>query len=210
MNDAGDAEFAGRAQPDSPDAAMLAALRAGDRSATQDLVRAHGPRLLVVANRLLRDRHLAEDCVQEAFISALAKLDQFAGRASFAAWLRRIVINQALMKLRSRKRMNEQPIDPLLPEFDNSGCRVEPPWTAPMSPEEIVARNDLRALVLERIGDLPDTYRIILQLRDIEELTTAEVAEALQLSEANVKVRLHRARAALKKLLEPILKGDHR
>ena len=207
MNDAGDAELAGRAQTDE---AMLAALRAGDRSATQDLVRAHGPRLLVVANRLLRDRHLAEDCVQEAFISALAKLDQFAGRASFSAWLRRIVINQALMKLRSRKRMNEQPIDPLLPEFDNSDCRLEPLWTAPMSPEEIVARNDLRALVLERIGDLPDTYRIILQLRDIEELTTAEVAEALQLSEANVKVRLHRARAALKKLLEPILKGNHR
>ncbi len=210
MNDAGDPDISVPVQPGGSDDAILAALRAGVRSATEDLVRLHGPRLFAVANRILRDSHLAEDCVQEAFISALANIDQFVGRASFAAWLRRIVVNQALMKLRSRKRMNEQPIDPLLPEFDNSGCRIEPPWTAPMSPEEIVARNDLRALILARIDDLPETYRVILQLRDIEELTTAEVAEALQLSEANVKVRLHRARAALKKLLEPILKGDHR
>lgn len=211
MNDGGASKIiGGMAEPGLFEETLLAGLRDRSKAAAETLVRTYGPRLLAVTERLLRDRALAEDCVQETFISALGKLDQFAGRASFGSWLHRIAVNQALMKLRSRKRKKEEPIDPLLPEFDQGDCRIEAPWTTPLSPEEILTREDLRMLVLARINDLPETYRIILQLRDIEELTTSEVAEALRLSEANVKVRLHRARAALKKLLEPILKGDDR
>ena len=85
-------------------------------------------------------------------------------------------------------------------------CRIEPPWQQPPSPEQLLMSDQTRRAVLEAIGQLPDAYRVTLLLRDIEELSTAEVAAALEVTEANVKVRLHRARAALKSLLEPLMR----
>ena len=112
------------------------------------------------------------------------------------------------MKLRARRNRKEASIDELLPAFDTNACRIEGPWQYLATPEEVFEREDRRVLIHSKIKELPESYRIILQLRDIEELTTREVAEGLGLSEENVRVRLHRARSALKKLLEPILKGD--
>ena len=187
---------------------LVAALRAGDDRAAETLVRTHGPWMLNAAHRVLRDRALAEDCVQEAFVNAFRAIDGFEGRSNLKSWLHRIVVNQALMKLRARKRRNEAPIDDLLPAFDDNGCRIEEPWQTVATPDKILERKDRRALVRERIDQLPESYRVVLQLRDIEEMSTQEVAAALGLSEANVKVRLHRARSALKTLLEPLLAGE--
>jgi len=164
--------------------------------------------MLAVAGRILKDHGAAEDCVQEAFLKAFDKIADFEQRSSLKSWLHRIVVNQALMKLRWRKGRNEAPIDDHLPAFDENACRIEAPWQTLETPEEILDRSDRRAMVQAKIGELPDSYRLILQLRDIEELSTREVAEALDMSEANVKVRLHRARSALKKLLEPLLRGE--
>ena len=166
------------------------------------------PPRIAVARRIVADHALAEDCVQEAFVNAFGKIGEFEGRSSLKSWLHRIVVNQALMKLRSRRSRGEAPIDDLMPEFDENACRIEGPWQHLATPDEVLEREDRRAIVQAKIQDLPDSYRMVLQLRDIEELTTREVAEALGLSEANVKVRLHRARSALKKLLEPLLKGE--
>ena len=183
-------------------------LRAGDAAASETLVRANIGYLLKVAQPIMRDRALAEDCVQEAFISAFRNIESFEGRSSIRSWLRRITINVALMKLRSMKRRDERSIDELLPEFNENQCRIEAPWTHIATPEEIVENADIRAWVRARIEELPENYRVVLILRDYEELSTLEVAEQLEISEQAVRVRLHRARSALKKLLEPALRGE--
>ena len=191
----------------SPDELVLA-LRAGEERAAETLVRTHASWMHSVARRILHDKGLAEDCVQEAFINAYRNIDRFGGRASLKSWLHRIVVNQALMKLRTRKRHSESPIDDLLPAFDENACRIEEPWQPLPDPDEVLAQKERCSLVRAKVEQLPESYRIVLQLRDIEDMTTQEVAESLGLTEANVKVRLHRARSALKKLLEPVLTGD--
>lgn len=190
------------------EASLIAALRSGDNRAAEYLVRSHAHWMIAVARRLLADPGWAEDCVQESFINVFRKIGSFEQRSSLKTWLHRIVVNQALMKLRAKSSRNEAPIDELLPDFDANACRIEGPWQYLATAEEILEREERCVLIQSKINELPESYRIILQLRDIEELTTREVAEGLGLSEANVKVRLHRARSALKKLLEPVLKGE--
>lgn len=175
---------------------------------SDELVRTNIGWMLALAERLLRDRTLAEDVVQESFVRAFNGLAGFEGRSSIESWLHRITVNSALSKLRQLKRLAEQSIDEHLPEFDRLDCRVETPWARLASVEEIIESDDKRRHMYESIGQLPDAYRVVLQLRDIEEYDTREVATLLGISESNVKVRLHRARAALKKLLEPILRAE--
>jgi len=174
----------------------------------ESLVRENIQWMLSLSNTLLRDPTLAEDAVQDAFINAFRALDKFEGRSSLKTWLHRITVNAALGKLRQIKRRAEQPIDDYLPEYDQNECRLESPWTDLASLQTILESEALRAQVHLAIDSLPDNYRIVLHLRDIEGCDTTEVADALGISESNVKVRLHRARAALKKLLEPMLRGD--
>ena len=164
--------------------------------------------MLALSKRILRDPDLAEDAVQNAFASVFSNIDGFAQRSALRTWVHRIVVNEALMILRKQRRLREDPIDPLLPVFDKNGCRIEDKWATVQTPEAILQSVQSAARVVEMIDRLPDIYRIVLLLRDIEELSTAEVAKMLELSEANVKVRLHRARAALKKLLEPLIRGE--
>ena len=190
------------------DEELIEGLRAGDDQAAETVVRTHAPRMLSVARRLLRNPALAEDCVQEAFANMFRKIGDFEGRSSLGTWLHGIVANQALMKLRQQTRRREDPIEDLLPEFDTSACRIEAPWQHLSTPEEILDREKRKDLVIDMINKLPADYRVVLQLRDIEEMTTAEVAHALNLTDGNVKVRLHRARSALKSLLEPVLRGE--
>ena len=175
---------------------------------SEELVRTNIGWMLALAERLLRDRSLAEDVVQDSFVRALNGLADFEGRSSLESWLHRITVNTALSKLRQLNRLAEQSIDEHLPEFDRFDCRVELPWSHLASVEDIMESEETRRRVYETIGELPHSYRVVLQLRDIEEYDTREVAELLDISETNVKVRLHRARAALKKLLEPILRAE--
>jgi len=180
-----------------------------DKMATGEFVRDNVRWMLRVANQYLRDVALAEDAVQTAFGKIFAKSDQFKGQVRIQAWMHRIVINEALMILRKRKSLKEDSsIDQFLPEFDSLQCRLESPWTKVPTPEELLISDQSQKFVLTAVTELPDTYRVVLLLRDIEEHTTAEVAEMLEISEANVKVRLHRARAALKALLEPQMRDE--
>ncbi len=190
------------------DDALVEGLRQGSARHAEYLVRSHIGRMRAVARRILGGDAFADDCVQEAFLKAFQKIGTFEGRSSLTTWLHRITVNEALMRLRVQKRLDERPIDELMPEFDANACRIEAPWPHVATAEEILQRESLRALVTSKIHELPDSYRIVLLLRDIEELDTAEVAELLEISPGNVKVRLHRARSALKKLLEPALRGE--
>ncbi len=175
---------------------------------SEKLVRENIGWMLALAERLLRDHGLAEDVVQESFLRALKGLENFEGRSSLKSWLHRITVNAALSKLRQLKRLAETSIDEHLPEFDQYDCRIETPWSRLATVDEVMESEDLQRQVYAMIGELPDAYRVVLQLRDIEEYDTSEVASLLEITESNVKVRLHRARAALKKLLEPLLSGE--
>ncbi|MCH9693564.1 MAG: RNA polymerase sigma factor [Gammaproteobacteria bacterium] len=179
-----------------------------DDAAAELLVRENIAWMLDLAERLLRDRGLAEDVVQESLISALRGLGDFKGESALKTWLHRITTNTAISKLRKLKRVAEESIDDYLPVFDQNDCRLELPWTQLVSLQELLETEEIREHVAKGISTLPDSYRIILQLRDIEGYSTAETAELLELSTDNVKVRLHRARSALKKLLEPALRGE--
>lgn len=181
----------------------LARLRAGDEEACEALVREYGGRMLAVARRMLRCEEDANEAVQDAFVSAFASIDRFRGGSSLYTWLHRIVVNACLMRLRSRSRRSEVSLDSLLPTFDDSGAHSRPlaSWGEP-APQRL-ERREVRAAVRACIDQLPEDYRVILMLRDIEEVDTAETAKLLGLSQANVKTRLHRARQALRTLIEP-------
>lgn len=176
-------------------------LRARDDTAFEEMVRKFGGRMLSVARRFLRSEDDARDAVQEAFLSAFQSIEQFNGSAMLSTWLHRIVVNAALMQLRRRRRKPEQSIDELLPCFDADGSWAEDACQR-VTTEEILEGRDTRAMVRRGIAKLPESYRVVLMLRDIEELDTAETAQQLGLSLNIVKVRLHRARQALRTLVE--------
>ena len=187
---------------------LVAALRAGEAAAYETVVRRYGPRLLATARRILRDDALAEDCLQETFLKAFDKIGGFEGRSALGTWLHSILVNQSLMKLRKNKRERHEQIDDLMPQFDSNACRIEAPWSYLATPDELLEQDQTRALVQSKIDQLPESYRIVLQLRDIEEFDTETVAAMLEITPGAAKVRLHRARAALKVLLEPLLRGE--
>jgi len=196
--------------PDVDEKALLERLRAGDNAAFERLIRDHGGRMLSVARRFLRSEEDARDAVQEAFISAFRSVDRFEGGSRLSTWLHRIVVNAALMKLRTRRRKPEQSIDELLPNFLEDGHLAQPasPWRRDALSG--LERQEIRALVEEKIDALPENHRNVLLLRDIEELDTQETAELMGISEGAVKTRLHRARLALRELLEPHLREASR
>jgi len=183
------------------EAALVAALRAGDEWAFETMVRVYGGRLLAVARRFTRNDEDAKDVVQSAYLNALRALRDFEGTAQLSTWLHRIVVNTALMKLRSQRRKPEESIEGLLPAFGEDGHHVEEfaEWNAPA--DRLLEREETRAVVRACIDELPDGYRVVLMLRDIEELSTQETAERLDITATAVKVRLHRARQALCTLL---------
>lgn len=183
---------------------LLARLRAGEEAAFDELVRIAGGRMLAVARRMMGREEDAQDAVQDAFLSAFKALGAFDGRSQLTTWLHRITVNACLMKLRSQRRRGpEQPIDPFLPRFLPDGHQQNParPWK-PFDKAGI-ERAELREQVRAKIAELPEAYRIVILLRDIEELDTETTARCLELTPAAVKTRLHRARQALKTLLDP-------
>jgi RNA polymerase sigma-70 factor (ECF subfamily) len=194
-----------RCQPHEFDdeASLIAALRRNDPAAYETFVRRFSGRMLAAARRFLQCEQDCADAVQDAFLSAFQALDKFEGNAQLGTWLYRIVINACLMKLRSSSRRQEISIDGLLPTFDASGHHAHsvPSWRQP--PHDQLLSDETRELVRRYIDMLPDDYRSVVLLRDIEEFSTEEAADALHTTPGAVKTRLHRARQALRTLLEP-------
>ena len=194
------------------DAALIAGLQAGESGAFETLLRDYGPRLLRLARRLLPNEEDARDALQDAMVNVYRSIGNFESGSALLTWLHRIVVNSALMKLRTRKRHPEEDIEQYLPRFLEDGHQRIPstPWTksAPESAQSVLEREELRAAVRAAIDKLPEAYRIVLQLRDIEELSTAETAEILGVTSNVVKIRLHRARQALRTLLDPSMRNE--
>jgi len=181
------------------DAELVARLQRGDDTAFEAVVRTHGGRLLAVARRFLGNDEDARDAVQDAFIRAYKAIHTFEARAQLYTWLHRILVNTALMKLRERRRRPTESIEDLLPNYTTNGHQAvaSRDWS-----DAVLERKETAAIVREAITRLPDQYREVLVLRDIEEKDTAEAAEILGTTSNVVKVRLHRARQALRTLLD--------
>ena len=197
-----------RCVPD--DVALLERVRAGDERACEALVRQHGGRILAVARRFLRTEEDSADAVQDAFLSAFRSLEGFEGNSALKTWLHRIVVNVCLMRLRARSQSREVRIDDLLPTFDASGHHSHPVRTWEDQGLARLTRDESRAQVRACIDRLPEPYREVLLLRDIEELDTEQTARHLGINPGAVKTRLHRARQALRTLLEPVVLGEDR
>ena len=191
---------------DFGDGELLECLRAGEEKCFETLVRNVGPQVLATAKRYLRSDAEAADCFQDTFLAVFEGINKFEQRSSLRTWIRGITINQCLMRIRKQGRRQEESIEHLLSVFDENGDRVE--ISGSIRSSAISASIDttrLKSIVREKINELPDDYRIVLLLRDIDGYTTKETAAILRIRINAVKTRLHRARSALKSLLTPVM-----
>lgn len=187
------------------DGLLLARLQAGDDDAFAELVTMYGGRLLSVARRIMRTDADAEDVLQEAFLSAFKAIDRFDGRSSLGTWLHRITVNAALMRKRWQKARPETSIESLLPAFQNDGHYQDRPQNWKSVTNDTVSRIEESELLWSAIDRLPPEFREVLVLREMEGIDSKSVAATLGISDALVRQRLHRARQALMKLLEPVM-----
>jgi RNA polymerase sigma-70 factor (ECF subfamily) len=177
------------------DDALARAVAAGEEAALRELLRRHNQRLFRTARAILRDDAEAEDAVQEAYLKAIRAIGNFRGDAKLSTWLTRIVANEALGRLRKRKRAEVLPLD----------ADVEPIPSAdapePESPEVAAMRAQARRIVERRIDALPEAFRTVFMLRVVEEMTVEETAAVLDVPDATVRTRLFRARSLLRESL---------
>jgi RNA polymerase sigma-70 factor (ECF subfamily) len=191
-------------EPVAPgDAELVAGLKRGEPAAFETLVRAETGRCLATARRMLGCDEEARDAVQETFLSAFRAIASFQGNSRLGTWLHRILINTALMRLRSKRCRPEVAIEELLPSFSEDGHHLEPPLPWDKGVQADLLRSERRQLVRAAIERLPANYREVLMLRDIEGMSTEETARMLDATPNAVKIRLHRARQALRTLLDP-------
>jgi RNA polymerase sigma-70 factor, ECF subfamily len=169
---------------------------AGETALFEIIMRRYNQRLYRMARAILRDDSEAEDVMQDAYVRAYEHLSQFAGRSQFSTWLTRIAIHEALGRSKKRKRTEQ------FGTIDSSDGDTEVNVAATaLNPEEQTSAAELGKALESAILAIPDQYRLVLMMRDVEQLNTAETADALELTEENVKVRLHRARAMVRKEL---------
>src|SRR5689334_18198842 len=166
---------------------IVAHVLAGETALFELIMRRHNQRLYRAARAIVRDEAEAEDVMQDAYVRAYTHLKQFAGKAKFSTWLTRIAVHEALARVRQRNRYTD-----LEPAFETSEDPMEQVASNRSTPEEQAQINELGDLLEEAIESLPPAFRGVFMLRAVEEMSTSEVAECLDLSEENVKVRLHR------------------
>lgn len=188
--------------PDDEDRPLVARARAGDYEAFESLVLKYQRRLFNVAMRIVAREHDAEEVVQQTFLSVIEHLEGFREESSFATWLTRIATNHALALLRRRAVRKTLPLGE--DRSDDSYAELPHPqfvaqWRE--TPEDIASRRETRELLDKALDELDEKYRLVFLLRDVEGLSTAETAEALDITPSNVKVRLLRARLMLRERL---------
>jgi RNA polymerase sigma-70 factor, ECF subfamily len=190
--------IAGELEP-HPDVALVERVRAGDVSAYDELVRKYDRQIFRIAQHITQNREDAEDVMQDAFLKAYEKLDQFQGNSKFYTWLVRIAVNESLMRLRKRRTGKMVSIDEDIETDEGSVPRDLADW-AP-DPEQNYNQAELGEILRKTIQGLPPGFRIVFVLRDVEGLSTEETAETLGLSIPAVKSRLLRARLQLRERL---------
>lgn len=185
------------------DADLVHQAKAGDLAAFEQLVSRHERQVFTLALRLLRHEQDAEDVTQQAFVSALEHLPEFRGEASFLTWLLRIATYAALKVIRKRKGVDMISLEQATEPREEDDVIPHPEYIADwrQSPERLVHNQEIRRLLEEALDQLDEKHRLVFLLRDVEGLSVYETAQALGLTEANVKVRLLRARLQLRERL---------
>jgi len=176
------------------DEEIVERVKGGETALYEILMRRYNQRLYRVAVSIVRDGAEAEDVMQDAYVRAYGHLEQFAGRAPFSAWLTRIAVNEALARVRLRSH------DAPLEETEEGELAMRTIDIAP-DPEQTAASAETAELLEAAVLELPEQYRTVVMLRDVEEMSTKQTADALELSEDNVKVRLHRGHAIMRSWL---------
>jgi RNA polymerase sigma-70 factor, ECF subfamily len=177
-----------------------------DREAVRHLVTTNNQWLFRAAWSILKDRAEAEEAVQSGYLSAFSAIDRFEGRSSLTTWLTRIVINEALGRLRAQRRRRSHLESEGVTMIETYRDRLAQASAQP-APDVAVAREQLRLLIEKAVADLPDNFRSVFVLREVEGLSVEDTAEALAILPATVKTRLYRARAKLQQALAPEVKG---
>ena len=191
------------------DAGLVRAAKGGNLEAFEELVSRHERQIYSLAFRILQNSHDAEDVTQQAFTSAIEHLAAFREEASFATWLNRIATFAALKIIRKRRGLDTVSLEEATEPREDIDSIPHPEYIADwkQSPEQLVERNEMQRLLDEALAQLDEKHRIVFVLRDVEGLSVKETAEAMGLSEANVKMRLLRARLQLREQLTRTL-GD--
>ncbi len=190
-----------RAAYDDEDAQLVERLAHGNHAAFEALMRRHNGRLFRVARAILRDDSEAEDALQEAYLDAYRHIADFRGDARVSTWLTRIVVNRALMRMRSQKR--DRVLVPFhrAPTPEGDVPDIDPVDERAESADDAAIRAELRRMVERRLDELPVAFRTVFVMRDIEEMSVQETAECLSIPTATVRTRLFRARALMRDAL---------
>ncbi len=198
-----------RSTSETPDDGLVRLAKAGDLEAFEALTGRYEQRIYALAMRMLRQEQDAEDVTQQTFLSVLENLDGFRGEASFSTWILRIASHAALKIIRKRKGLNTVSLEEATEPSETLNSIPHPEFIADWrhSPAALVERNEVRRLLDDALTRLDEKHRLVFLLRDVEGLSIQETAAALDLGEANVKVRLLRARLQLREELTRVL-GD--
>jgi RNA polymerase sigma-70 factor (ECF subfamily) len=186
----------GKMLPNFTDEELLGRVLAGETALYGILIGRYHTRLFCLALRILRNEADAEDALQEAYIMAMTRLRQFAGRSSFFTWIARITMNEALTRIRGRRRRQR------IEEAVASPGDFHRVYAPVATPEQLASRRELDGVLRNSMRALPEGYRRVFEMREIEEVSTADAARSLGLSEECVKTRLHRARALLRRRID--------
>jgi RNA polymerase sigma-70 factor (ECF subfamily) len=188
---------------------LVARLKRRDKSALDELVQIHGAKMYGVALQFMRNEYDAREVMQDALVSIWNKIGSFEGKSAFTSWIYRVTANAGLMALRKRKRReNDIPLDASVSDDEDAPLASLRLSDKRPLPDQVAMTGELGEQVRHAIDQLPEPYRVVVLLRDVEELPMGEVMEATGLSEPALKSRLHRARLALREALLPYLKGQ--
>ncbi len=187
---------------------LVRRLRERDEDAFETMIHKCAPRLLRVARRFFSNEQDARDVLQQAFVSVTKAISRFEHQSRLSTWLYRIVVNEALLELRRRRRRAEVSIEELLPNFDVNG-KLEIDPVGAIADELPIERRETREFVRNCIALLPESYRVALLLRDIEDLTVDEAAATIGVTPNALKVRLHRGRQALRSIVQRELRAEN-
>jgi RNA polymerase sigma-70 factor (ECF subfamily) len=185
---------------------MIASILAGDTQLYHELIRPHERAVYLMALTYVKNQSDAEDVAQEAFLKAYRNLASFRAEAKFSTWLISITLNEARSRLRKQGAAPTESLDEMMEDRTKVSPALLRDWRE--IPSEAVERGEVRLLLQEAVTGLPDIYRRVFVLREVQQFSVLETADALQISVSSVKVRLHRARMMLQKQLTPTLRAE--
>lgn len=188
------------------DEAVIRRVMAGDKASYEQIMRKYNRRLYRIVRSYLQDEDEIEDVIQDAYIRAYEQLSRFEGRSSFSTWLIRIAINEALARVRHRSRL--QPILPEISDGTNSAEETSIRLSNHETPLGTLMNAELKEILEQAVDRLPEKYKSVFLMREVEGMSIAETSDSLAISEGNVKVRLNRAKEMLRETISDFYHAD--